>query len=81
MLLPRQFRFSMLSFKKVHLLYFYLMSVLRLRVPTPTNLQREVPKEGMMIDGHFIPGGVQTFLDILLTSDNREHTNIHNNAR
>lgn len=45
---------------------FFLLSIiaeigLRLRPPTPANLPRVTPPEGMMIAGQFIPGGV-TFL-------------------
>ena len=35
-----------------------LTTALRVRPAVPTNLQRETPPEGMMIAGHFVPGGV-----------------------
>ena len=41
----------------------FLTAVLRLRPPAPSNLQREVPAAGMMIDGTFVAGGVCILLD------------------
>ena len=31
---------------------------IRLRLPVPGPLQREIPPEGAIIDGQFVPGGV-----------------------
>jgi hypothetical protein len=41
--------------------------VLRLPPAVTSNLQREVPEEGMMIAGYFVPGpGVCRFLILLI---------------
>lgn len=38
---------------------------LRLRLSVPGPLQRVVPPEGTIIDGHFVPGGVLSVLDLI----------------
>lgn len=55
------------------------MLALRIRPPVPANLQREVPEEGMMIAGQYIPAGVGASTDLLIL-DCGEYTNVHNNA-
>lgn len=42
---------------------FCLIIALRLRPSVPGNLQRIVPKDGAIIAGRFIPGGVSNILD------------------
>jgi cytochrome P450 len=39
---------------------------LRIHPPVPTGLLRTVPKNGDTVDGHWVPGGVSSFLDIII---------------
>ena len=60
-----------------------LIIALRLRPAVATNLQREIPPEGMMIAGEFVPGGVLHNLcpPSHLIVDHRQRSKLDNPAR
>jgi len=56
----RQFHISRELFMKVNKLPWYFANLaLRIRPVAAQGIQRDVPPEGAMIAGRFIPGGVQ----------------------
>jgi hypothetical protein len=68
----------MLSFTKVGLPIFRkLIKALRLRPAVPSNLQREAPEGGMIIEDRLYPEGVNSQLIEIFIVDDGQYSTVH----